>query len=740
MAESFTGVEPIRDASVPAMLRQGQGPSATEAAALYLTAAAALLVLMVALLVLAGGPTESKETLAWVLAFAVAIPAGLWVASRQRAALDRAAPAATARALAIGVGLLAAAFCLRRFGTGTAGLHAVIAVAACGSLAAPFLAARLWRESTAADTTAERCLVVAFLAAIAVVFVPERALGASELLPALALAAGLLGLLWLRPLSLPRPLRLAIDALACLLIAAVVVQLPELGTYTANIVHHQGFFLGPANDVLHGHAMLNEAWSQYGVGLLDALGIFFEAVPIGFGTMSLLTIALTVAQMVCVYAIVRLAGAGLVLGLAIIAVAIAANLFYTLEAYFAFPSAGPLRFGLPYLIVLFAVAGLRFPRLLTATRAGTLLVLAIAAAWSFETLVYSAATYAALTLVGTIAAGTEVLPRLLRRLALGAAACLAGVIALTLITLILQGQSDWGPYFEYLRAYSAGELSSLPIEFFSAGPLMAAAIFLSAASLLWLALNRPRQLSPPLSAALTGFTGLALATFTYYLGRSHPNNLLVLLTPVVAFGGLWLQALANARLAHWRLVGAAAISLALAMVAVASWPSVTAKRGTTALARVADGSLRAAYQAMANNPPLDPRAPLGVEMLARYLPPGAPALVLSEPDLSTEVLMRADRRNLLPISHAPEDVLIDSSFARVRAAAEKVPAGSVMLTSPVEVPANEATGPTGMSRELNLLQREALAVLHRRFEFQPLLTSAETELELVRLRPREPGG
>lgn len=694
---------------------------------------------MVALLVVAGGPAESKESLSWVLAFAVAIPGGFWLAARYQDLLGGAA-AATARSIALGVGLLTVAFCLRRFGDASTAVHAVLALAAAGALAAPLLAARLWAQSTATEVTGERLLVVACLLATFVMFVPEPALAAGELGRALVLAALLIGLLWLRPrVSLPRPARLAADLLACLLIVAVGVQLPELVTYAPNLVYHQGFFLGPANEVLHGHAMLNEAWSQYGVGMLDALGIFFEFVPIGFGTLSLLTIGLTVAQMICLYAILRLAGAGLLISVAAMAVAIAGNLFYTLDSYITYPSTGPLRFGLPYLIVLLAVARSRFPRFSRAGQVGALLVLAVAAAWSFETLTYAAGAYAALLLIEVIACGGDPRARLVRGFGLGAAACLAGVATLTLLTLAFQGQAEWGPYFEFLKAYSAGEVSSIAIDFFSAGPLMAAAIFSSAVVLLWLARNRPRDLAPPLTAALAGLTGLAIATFTYYLGRSHPNNLLVLLTPVAALGGLWLQALTAARLVRWRLFGAAAISFALMLIVVASWPSVSAKWETTALAKATRGSLGTAYRALAENPPLDPRAPVGVEMLDRYLPPGKPALVVSEPELSTEVLMRAGRRNLLPISHAPEDVLIESSFDRARAAAAAVPAGTVMLVSPVDVPEYEAVSPAGQVRALNLLQHAVLKVLHRRFEFQPLLVAPDAGLRLVRLQPRLAG-
>ena len=47
------------------------------------------------------------------------------------------------------------------------------------------------------------------------------------------------------------------------------------------------------------------------------------------------------------------------------------------------------------------------------------------------------------------------------------------------------------------------------------------------------------QVSGPALAGLAGFTGFAVSTFTYFLGRSHPNNALNLLVPFCALCCLW---------------------------------------------------------------------------------------------------------------------------------------------------------------------------------------------------------
>lgn len=710
-------------------------PAPVDSGALRLLACGAFVVLLIGLVVLPRGPSESDETLSWVLSFAVALPCGLALATYQARLLSAAAPAATARALAMGLGLLSLALLLRRAGVGGRLHHGLLVVAAAGALVAPILAARRWRDLNDDSDEIVRAIAFVSITAVLLLFVPFGALRPETLIPALLLAGAAFPAIRLSigQRGLPVGPRRALDVVLCGMIALVVIQLPDIVDYSGNVMLHHGFFLGPANDVLHGHPMLSGAWSQYGTGVVDALALAFTVMSIGFGTFALIIVAVTVAQYLCVYLILRLAGLGQVLTLITVAVAVAGNLFSPLDAYVVFPSDSALRFGLPYLVILCAVLAARYPAQARPARLVALAVLAISAVWSFEAFTYCGATYGALVLVEAICAGTDVVRRVVRGAALGLAVSAAAVALFSFLTLSFSGHLDWKPYIEYLWLYSVGGFGQMSIEFFSAGPLMAAAIFLSAVTLIWLARDHPQALAPPMRAALVGFTGLAVVTFTYYLGRSHPNNLLVLLVPVVALGGLWVQVLLTSPAAQWRTASAAVIALGLAMIAVASWPSIELKAKSTALALAAPGgeSPREAIERLSHNPVLDARAPTGAVLLAGYLSPGAPALVLAEPELTTEILMRADRRNLLPVSHLPEDALIESSWDRVRAAIERIPNGTILLKSPVSGPLYTLPD-TGAARESDTLRRAALSMLRQRFDFRLVLQTPEG-LEFVRL-------
>lgn len=700
--------------------RDAAASEAVDAGSLRLLACVAAAVLVISLVVLVRGVGEQAEGLSWVLAFAIGLPAGLLAAARQERQLAGAAPAAAARGVALGALVLALGLVGRRLGSAQDLWHALLALAALIALLVPFAAARCWRRTDDRRALPARVLTVAATLVAMAIFVPAGARTPPELLIALLLALGTVALLRSRP-SPPPPLwRDICDLLIALALILFVVQLPQLPPFAGDTLLHHDFFLGPANDVVHGRAMVAEAWSQYGVGLIDALGAVFLVVPIGYGSLALIVIALTVAQYLCVLAVLRLAGVGQLLTVAALAVAVLGNLFATLDYYMVFPSASPLRFGLPYLIVLAAVLGARLPGRRRAGEIAMLAILALSSIWSFETLAYTAGAYGSMVLVEALAARS---PRVLVvAVARAVAVCVAAVLAFSLTTLALAGNLDWAPYVEYLREYSAGGVAQLPLAIFSAGPLMGLAIFASGAMALWLAQSRPEALAPPMRAAIAGLTGFAIVSFTYYIGRSHPNNLLILLVPVVAVGALWGQVLLDRARGSGALLAGGALALAGAMIAVSAWPSLEAKYGDTAIGLVAPGgrSPVVALEELSENPVLQPQAPYAVEMLDRHLSPGEPALVLAGARLSTEILLRSGRPNLLPISDSEQDELIDSSVGRVRAASAEVPAGTLLLR----------TGPL-----VGELDRTALATLRRRFRLVRLEVSP-AGFELDRLAPR----
>ena len=713
--------------------------------ALRLLAPAALAYGLVSLLlVLFGASSEAVETRAWVLAFLVAVPLGLYVGDVQVARLRQYGAAGMATAVAAGTIALCGALLLRYAGSNARWYFVVAGLGAAVALAAPFVLAS--RPRWIPDAPSGPRIATAIAAATALVlFAPISSLRPGVLAASLALAAVAWAILRTRRrLQLPRWLQVAFDALAALAIAGFVTTFPDLNTqvgYTA--VHHDSFFLGPANDVLHGRAMLDGAWGQYGMGLTDALALFFTTNTPGFGHLFLLVVGLTCVQYVVVYSTLRLSGLPLVLAFVAVVVAALANIYATEGWYAAFPSITPLRFGLPYLLILLAVIEARGDRPRRWLQAGQLLVVAVAAVWSFEAWIYTGATYAAIALIQAMIGEGPVWKLLLRRALLAVGVSVASVAVFTLGTAVLSGGADWGPYLDMVSAYSNG-LSQMPIIFFSPGPLMAAEFFLSAVALLLIARDRAWVLPGPVATALAGYTGFAIASFTYYLGRSHPNNLLNLAIPPVVIGFLWLYVILGPRreapLPNWRRVAAAALLVVGATVATTSWNRVAPKWPTTAIAKVVplagqagSPSLPASVQALWRNPVMDPRAPEGVQLLKRYLPGQERSLVLMEPDITTEILVSAQRGNVLPISHAPMDEIGPGSAERSRQAALAIKPGTRMLFAP-PLPA-ESKSPLGGEADYTEPQLAAYDVLRQRFRFRTVAKSA-SGFSVVELQPR----
>jgi hypothetical protein len=728
-----------------------------------LSSAATFVALACAVLVLSGGPSKELDRTLWVLAFAIALPLGAFLGARQDCLLA-AIPQQIARwALAFGASLLMFGLLLLRFlGTGGAQLPALgwLAVAAYGVTE---LAAR--RPATFGRLEAPPPWVPVVVGVSAIVIMiglflatPDAFLSALQggrpgpsplqvrvgfaAVPVLAgIAAAAVVFLDRRT---QRPWRRhLLDVGFCVLLVMVVFEVKLPPEVHAFVLHHD-FYLGPVNAMAHGRTMLVDIWAQYGVGVYYALLAALSVLPLNHGGFVLLLSTLMAAQYVLVYAILRTAVRSRALVIAAVAAAVMANVFANLGAYAGYPSIGPLRFGPPYLVVAAAVAAARWPRHARAMRVGQLVVLAIAAVWSFETFVYTAATWfalAALWAFGRERAGLRVF---LRQLAAAAAVSGGTVLALTIgIRVAVGAWPDWGGYFAYLRLYSEDEkLWNLPLDFWSPALLMAAAIFLSAVGLVSVARDERVPASGPMLAGLAGFTGFAASTFTYFLGRSHPNAILVLLVPVCALGCLWASVFVPPRgqgYRTWRTVPVVLFLVVAAWLSVFGFPGAVQKWHLTAFAQAVPlanphlpgntgESLRTSLEDLwAGRIYDDSIVDNGAELLQRYDPGNGPSLLLLPENIdmmpyTTEVLLKARRANVLPIGEPVEDnLIIDREWPRIVAAVDAVPDGTILLTSTLEP-------------QTPILQR-ALAELRQRFDFQ-VVESSPNGLQVIRLHSR----
>jgi hypothetical protein len=226
--------------------------------------------------------------------------------------------------------------------------------------------------------------------------------------------------------------------------------------------------------------------------------------------------------------------------------------------------------------------------------------------------------------------------------------------------------------------------------------------------------------SGPVLAGLAGFTGFAVSSFTYFLGRSHPNNVLNLIVPICALGCLWASIfLAPREQGHraWRMVPVAFVLAVAASLTAYGFPGAVQRWPQTAFAQAvpfADGhlpgngglSLRTSFEDLwAGRIYDDGIVDNGAVLLQRYDPGDGPALVVvPQPAgrmwVTTEILLKVRRVNLLPISNPEEDTLVISRvWPRIVAAIGAVPDGTILLTSTLP----PQTDPLALQRSLGEL-------------------------------------
>lgn len=470
--------------------------------------------------------------------------------------------------------------------------------------------------------------------------------------------------------------------------------IPEIYFDPGIVQFQHDYILGSTNQLLGGGALLvNDPVSQYGVGLIYFVAGWFNLAPIGYGTFGFLDGLLTALFYVAGYAVLRLAGVRRLLAASAITLGVVALVYNFLYFVGQLPEEGPLRFGLPMIVLLGGVAAVRLPRVALAARIVVLCGLGISALWALEAFAYTTVTYLA------IAAATAWLGepgqrrrRFVRELALGLAAIVAAHVIFALATLVGSGHlPDWGQYLAYVREFLlGGTAGSITYGFahWSPGLAVYAAAMISAAALVLLLWRRPTlaRAHPARLVALAGSSVYAIAVLSYTDNRSSTYLFLYVALPLLIAGTLWLSLLlapaSGATLALRRSALASALAVSVLLLAGA-WPAIGTHFNRTALAHFyPGGGFRSALHRLWHPPAIDPRAPVGIALLDRYAP-ARRALILfpTVPDLGTEILIRSHRANLLPIGDPKADGLVPTVWLpRVRAALRNLHTGQLLLT------------------------------------------------------------
>ena len=477
--------------------------------------------------------------------------------------------------------------------------------------------------------------------------------------------------------------RVAIDALV---LTTIVLVVTDVNDYAADNRYDYDFFLGPVNAMRHGHPLLVDTFSQYGAGMFYALAGAFHAVPLTYGGLQAVLCIAYVLEFALVYGVLRLACRSQLVAVIGLSVALVANLVVPLPPYIAYPSTGPLRFCLPWLVIFAGTLRARHASHRLVFEAAMLLTVGAAAVWSAETFVYTLAAYAAIA-VFSVEPVTERSLHVAKRLAAAIVVAFLSLGATSALVLVIAG--DWPRWTEYLSLvalYAMRGFGSLLIPTWSPGYLVGALYVVSLIALI--ALPRSSRLHHgPAIATTAGATAFGAMAFTYFLGRSAPSNLHHVAIPAVVVACSW-WTIAWPHLSRMRAVytwaGLYAVSLVVASVVAANSNATGRWLGATPLAQTIRSPVATASRVstLLTNTQVDPRVVEGARLVREHsTPAGRSPVVLIRADRLTAVLLAAGRGNALPIVNA------QSGGAERRAGAQEsdrcgrqTPRGTFVLT------------------------------------------------------------
>jgi hypothetical protein len=698
--------------------------------AVALTEGTAAFIVVLSFVLLTIGHTENVESALFVVAFAGVLPLAILATWWRNVSL-------TAQELSVLGGLDAAALALALVAcqTASAGARALLVagimiLAGSISLAGPM---RFLLGPIARRVPPNGWLVVLSFFVAGLAFMPPWVYSSKGFVAAFPVSILIAAL----ATSVLRPLRAVavVDAGAALLIAATILDVFFWGAYYVSFTHN--FYLGPVNEVLHGRTILVDVFAQYGVAVMYFLAGLFSLIPIGYGTFALVLSALTILEFVMLYAIVRIAGRSQLVAVLASAVAIVFVLDGQLQSFDVYPSTGPLRFGLPFVVILLETLAARASDGGHRLRLASAAVTALASLWSFETFAYTLAAYLGVAALETVADRTSWRDAVRDRL-LPLVAFIVPAHALFAVGTRLASGSwpAWGTYLDIIRLYSVKGFGSLPITPWSPGLLLAGMLFASALLVALFAIRKPVLVRQRLDlfVALAGSTAFAILAFTYYLGRSHPNNLHHVAPPAIMACALWLCLLVELAdvVPTLRFTLFAVTVWAAFMLVDGSHRELDAKWSHSALGSVlADGpsALARRVEFLASRPPVDARAPQAVVLLDFFDAGKSRSLVLVEPELTTEVLLRANRGNAIPIATPPQDITFPTAVSHALSAVRALPVGTIMIADSRYLAEKPYSNPAPTLTELGVWQ------VRRWFDLRTL-TQAANNLTVSRLVAR----
>jgi len=491
--------------------------------------------------------------------------------------------------------------------------------------------------------------------------------------------------------------------------------------------HHYNFFLGPVNDFLRGKSMLVDINCQYGVGVIYFLAALFGLglAPLTYQGLSCIINILLILQYGLLYLLLRHVLKSPPFSALILFLILTAN-FFSQRTNPNFPSVGPLRFGLVYLVLAAVLLRNAYPRLSRISWFLAYIVTALASIWSVETFFYVLSTHVAILLHEFILNTSSLRQFLYRSVRALVSSLLAIGLTHLLLALHIHSRSGewphWDRYLDYITLYSVGEFATLPVDPWSPWALITAIYFASLLLLVYRTIRSPAAFARGEASLITGMTVFGIAQFTYFLGRSHPNNLYHICIPAVFLAAYWLcQMTKDAHLvpAGFRRSSTYCFYVAASLLFLTEVPNIVRKREhTAAYALFYQGTQG---PSLCSREPTDPQVEEALCLIQKHAPDRERIPLFIAPELTTETLMLSEKANIFPLSNPVQDYLLESASTQALRFDHGLQSGDILFLA-------RDTG------QLNALQ--LLIVKRLREEFIFILADATSQVYAIRLEAR----
>ena len=480
-------------------------------------------------------------------------------------------------------------------------------------------------------------------------------------------------------------------------------------------LYHHNYYLGPVAAVRAGRTMLVDIHCQYGVGVIYFIAFVFDRgyehiPPTAVGFAVLITV-LAVIQYTVIYATLRSVTRSVPLSALTLALMILVPRFEQMGYPSAFPSTGALRFLPGYLLLGCFALRARLPSQRLWIFGLEALVVGATSVWSFESFVYVFGAYLASLVYETahVRRGA-IIAELENRLTPTMIATTIFHGALLFITRMRSGQwPQWSMYFDYIKLYSTQEFGALPVEPWTPWLPLAGAYVVTVVALGYRRITLGRSDLKGDYAVVFAMSSLGIVQFTYYVGRSHLNNLFHIAVPAFFVAGYWFIAAAkktpHASQAFRQSLVFACYGVAT-FLALSAVPDVMKKFDHTLLAYVMndrDWPVRV---------PL-PRTTDAEQMIRRYAPASRRVAFFTSSEVEIETFLLTRRTSVWPRSNPGQDVLIESAKTRIFGARTGLKAGDVVFVdtgstvSPSPNQVNLGSGVHAIDRELFVHLSEA---------------------------------